>query len=69
MHAYTYTRTHTRARARALTHTHTHTHTHAQGAMNEALEIMRRDRKWNDDGGRKLLVRVCAGGGERGVDI
>jgi len=37
--------------------------------MNEALEIMRRDRKWNDDGGRKLLVRVCAGGGERGVDI
>jgi len=27
-----------------------------EGAMNELLEIVRRDRKWNDDGARKQLV-------------
>ena len=27
-----------------------------EGAMNELLEIVRMDRKWNDDGARKQLV-------------
>lgn len=29
-----------------------------QGAIDDLLEIVQRDRKWNDDGGRKQLVKV-----------
>lgn len=41
----------------------------AKGAMNEALEIMRRDRKWNDDGGRKLLLQFFDSLGSQHPDV
>ena len=37
--------------------------------MREALYIMKRDRKWNDDGGRKLLLQFFDTLGSQHPDV
>ena len=41
----------------------------AQAAMNHALEIMKRDRAWDDDGGRKLLLQFFESLGSQHPDV
>jgi putative thioredoxin len=41
----------------------------AQAAMNHALEIMKRDRAWDDDGGRKLLLKFFESLGSQHPDV
>ena len=40
-----------------------------EAAMNLALDIMKRDRAWNDDGGRKLLLKFFESLGSQHPDV
>jgi len=64
-----HTHTNTQPTARAQQGTHTHNVYTQQAALNHALDIMKRDRKWNDDGGRKLALQFFESLGGQHPDV